>query len=121
MKEQDAIYILQRLEFACQRCRTMALEENHIEDEFSSEGWILRDLFPWLFGENSMLIPLVRLNERIRKGQVLEASDFLNFMFLVDKTALLKYYGVRDGDSIRNFPEPDISIIKNWEAMVRDD
>lgn len=118
MKESEAAYILERMEFAAQRCRTMAMEESGVEDENedSKEAWILRDLFPWLFGPKSILIPLSHLNSRIKAGQALDPADFYNMMVIVDRTALLEFYGIREGgESIASFPFPSMKIFSEWE------
>lgn len=124
MKEEEAIYILQRLEWACLRCRSMAMEENQVQDENedSASAQILRALFPWLFGSRSVLIPLVKLNARIRKGELLTPGEFYNMMYITDQTALLKYYGIRENnETIRDFPEPSPKIFSDWKSMKRED
>lgn len=116
MNQAEATEILRRLETSIAKSRSVLMETLGVDDpdEDSIGMNILRDLNPWLFGEGSVLVPLHRLNERVRKGEALTPSDFVNIMWVAEREMAIQvgYAGQGWGE----LPNPrDLSPAK-WDS-----
>lgn len=116
IKEVDAIHMLKRLEWYVQKARSDQMEAVGVIDETEdSASWrVLRDLQPWLFGENNIVIALHDLNTRIAQGEALTAADFYNMMYFVHVTPVLELSPTAFGEEWE-FPKPTLKIFKEWE------
>jgi len=105
--EKEARDHLERLMFATQRVRSMALEE--IGDE-----QILEKTEPWLFGPRCIIIGL----EKILKKPSIEPGDLYNMMVIAQRSTLIQGYylmwsHIRDVEM--KLLKPDVKWFRGWD------
>lgn len=117
MKATAALEHLEFLLRLTQKTRSNILEgmakiDGRVEND-PVDWTVAEGLFPWLFGAKDITIPLNTLLSRIHSGEkCLEPMEFYNFMFIVDRTEIL-----REGASMWGhvLPKPHPVLMYEWE------
>ncbi len=105
MKQSEARKQLETVLFAAQKYRSVATEKVGLKDGDK----LAENLFPWLFGDKSILIPLSRMLDRADGFTV---QEYFNILVILDRflPTLKVYIAAQHGVDI---PEPDITLISS--------
>jgi hypothetical protein len=113
MKAEEAMAVVNRMAFAVQRMRTMAIEELGDDD---TTRRVLADLEPWIHGPKCILPALSKVQDRgsVTPGELMNfcyiAHHFSTISMAVGIMAVAGDWGIDEP-----VPEPDVNWIKGWE------
>lgn len=113
MREVDAIKIMNNLEIAIIKARSIVMETLGIEDpnENSAEMEMAKVTAPELFGPRNMLDTLHKFNERIRKGGELDFQAFQNMLMIMGRDPKI---GIAYASRWGNLPDWRDLSYKEW-------